>query len=106
MADSSTTYNRTNQNLHVRGYRERGNINTPLELAIENEIDGSSGHRYRPVPKLQAISAHAKEKLRNLQINCRRYAHEHGIDMPEINEWRWPVIISIADCQLAMRETR
>ncbi|MBT8132535.1 MAG: phosphoketolase family protein, partial [Gammaproteobacteria bacterium] len=33
-------YRRTNhKNLHVRGYKERGNINTPLELAIENEID-------------------------------------------------------------------
>ena len=70
------TYNRTNhKNLHVRGYKERGNINTPLELAIENEID-----RFTlaidvidRVPKLQAIGAHAKEKLRNLQINCRRY---------------------------------
>lgn len=31
---------RTNhRNLHVRGYQERGNINTPLELAINNEID-------------------------------------------------------------------
>ncbi|HEX3231662.1 MAG TPA: phosphoketolase family protein, partial [Pyrinomonadaceae bacterium] len=87
------TYDRTNhKNLHVRGYKERGNINTPLELAIENEID-----RFTlaidvidRVPKLQAIGAHAKEKLRNLQINCRRYAHEYGIDMPEINEWRWP----------------
>lgn len=33
-------YRRTNHaNLHVRGYKEKGNINTPLELAIENEID-------------------------------------------------------------------
>jgi xylulose-5-phosphate/fructose-6-phosphate phosphoketolase len=86
-------YNRTNhKNLHVRGYKERGNINTPLELAIENEID-----RFTlaidvidRVPKLQAIGAHAKEKFRNQQIACRRYAHEHGIDQPEINDWRWP----------------
>jgi xylulose-5-phosphate/fructose-6-phosphate phosphoketolase len=42
------------------------------------------------VPKLQATGAHAKEKLRNEQIACRRYAHEHGIDKPEINNWRWP----------------
>ena len=29
-------YRRTNhENLHVRGYKEKGNINTPLELAIE-----------------------------------------------------------------------
>ena len=86
-------YNRTNhQNLHVRGYKERGNINTPLELAIENEID-----RFTlaidvidRVPKLQSIGAHAKERFRNQQIACRGYAHEHGIDKPEIVEWRWP----------------
>lgn len=87
------TYNRTNhKNLHVRGYVERGNINTPLELAIENEID-----RFTlaidvidRVPRLQVIGAHAKEKFRNMQISCRRYAHEFGIDKPEINDWRWP----------------
>ena len=87
------SYNRTNhQNLHVRGYKERGNINTPMELAIENEID-----RYTlaidvidRVPKLQEIGAHAKEKFRNIQIECRRYAHEYGVDKPEITEWRWP----------------
>jgi xylulose-5-phosphate/fructose-6-phosphate phosphoketolase len=87
------TYSRTNhKNLHVRGYKERGNINTPLELAIENEID-----RFTlaidvidRVPRLQTIGAHAKEKFRNIQISCRRYAHEFGIDKPEINDWRWP----------------
>ena len=86
-------YNRTNHaNMHVRGYIERGNINTPMELAIENKVD-----RYTlamdvidRVPKLQATGAHAKEKFFNEQFECRRYAHEHGIDKPEINEWRWP----------------
>ena len=86
-------YSRNNhRNLHVRGYKERGNINTPMELAIDNEID-----RFTlaidvidRVPKLQSIGAHAKEKFRNMQINARRYAHEHGIDKPEILDWRWP----------------
>ena len=33
-------YRRTNhKNLHVRGYKEKGNINTPLDLAIQNQID-------------------------------------------------------------------
>ena len=87
------TYNRTNHpNLHVRGYKERGNINTPMELAIENEID-----RFTlaidvidRVGRLQSIGAHAKEKFRNMQIDCRRYAHEFGIDRPDVFEWRWP----------------
>jgi xylulose-5-phosphate/fructose-6-phosphate phosphoketolase len=30
---------RTNRDLHVRGYKEKGNINTPMELAMNNEID-------------------------------------------------------------------
>ncbi|MEN6535286.1 MAG: phosphoketolase family protein, partial [Bryobacteraceae bacterium] len=34
------TYRRPGQhNIHVRGYKEKGNINTPLELAIRNQTD-------------------------------------------------------------------
>ena len=86
------TYRRTNHgNLHVRGYKEKGNINTPLELAIINQVD-----RYSlaidvidRVPKLKVAGAHAKEQLRNQQIECRQYANEHGIDKPEIVNWKW-----------------
>jgi len=86
-------YNRNNhKNMHVRGYKERGNINTPLELAIENEIDRFTLaiDAIDRVPRLQTTGAHAKEKFRNIQIECRRYAHEHGTDRPEEVEWRWP----------------
>ena len=87
------TYRRTNhKNLHVRGYKEKGNINTPMELAINNETDRFSLaiDAIDRVPKLQRIGAHAKEKFRNRQIACRRHAYEHGIDAPEITGWRWP----------------
>ncbi|MCM3871959.1 MAG: phosphoketolase family protein [Pyrinomonadaceae bacterium] len=87
------SYNRTNhKNMHVRGYKERGNINTPLELAIENEIDRFTLaiDAIDRVPRLQTTGAHAKEKFKNIQIACRRYAHEHGTDRPDEVEWRWP----------------
>lgn len=87
------TYRRTNHNnLHVRGYKEKGNINTPLELAINNEIDRFSLaiDVIDRVPRLQTRGAHAKERLRDMQIDCRRYAYEHGVDAPEIRQWRWP----------------
>ena len=86
-------YRRTNHNnLHVRGYKEKGNINTPLELAIENEIDRFSLaiDVINRVPRLQVAGAHVKEKLRGMQIDCRNYAHHHGIDNPEVSEWTWP----------------
>jgi phosphoketolase len=76
----------------VRGYKEKGSINTPLELAIENQVDRFSLAMdvIDRVPRLRAIGAHAKERLRNRQIGCRLYAHEHGVDAPEIVGWRWP----------------
>jgi xylulose-5-phosphate/fructose-6-phosphate phosphoketolase len=84
---------RNHHNLHVRGYKERGNINTPMELAINNNIDRFSlaMDAIERTPKLQAIGAHAKERFHNAQIDCRNYAWEHGIDSPEIRGWKWPL---------------
>jgi xylulose-5-phosphate/fructose-6-phosphate phosphoketolase len=87
------TYRRTNhRNLHVRGYKEKGNINTPLDLAIQNQID-----RFTlaidvidRVPSLRVAGAHAKEAMRNMQIEAQRYAYEHGTDKPEFDQWTWP----------------
>jgi len=86
-------YRRKNHaNIHVRGYKEKGNINTPMELAINNEIDRFSLaiDAIDRVPKLQRVGAHAKEKFRNLQIDCRNYAYKHGIDDPAVAGWKWP----------------
>jgi xylulose-5-phosphate/fructose-6-phosphate phosphoketolase len=82
---------RNHPNLHVRGYKEKGNINTPLELAINNEVDRFSLaiDVIDRVPRLQVAGAHVKEQLRNLQIECRNYAHEHGIDRAAERDWKW-----------------
>jgi len=79
-------------NLHVRGYKEKGNINTPLELAILNQVD-----RFNlvidvidRVPKLQTKAAHLKEQMKNEIILNLRYAREQGTDRPEVANWVWP----------------
>jgi xylulose-5-phosphate/fructose-6-phosphate phosphoketolase len=87
-------YRRTNhKNMHVRGYKEKGNINTPMELAINNEIDRFSLaiDVIDRTPKLQRVGAHAKERYRDQQCDCRNYAYEHGIDRPDIVSWKWPL---------------
>jgi xylulose-5-phosphate/fructose-6-phosphate phosphoketolase len=87
-------YRRTNHdNLHVRGYKEKGNINTPLELAIQNQIARFSlaMDAIDRVPRLRATGAHAREQLLNRQIECRNYAYENGVDRPEIVKWKWPL---------------
>ena len=86
-------YRRHNHgNMHVRGYKEKGNINTPLELAINNNIDRFSLAMdvIDRVPKLQRIGGHARERFLNQQIECRNYAHEHGTDKPDAASWVWP----------------
>ncbi len=86
-------YRRKNHdNMHVRGYKEKGGIDTPLGLAIANNIDRFSLAMdvVDRVPKLQKIGGHAKERFLNQQIECRNYSRQYGIDKPEAADWTWP----------------
>ena len=93
-------YRRSNQErIHVRGYKEEGNINTPLELAILNQID-----RFNlvidvidRVPSLGSRAAYVRERMRDQIIDNLAYAHEQGIDRPEVVNWTWDSRYSI--CQ-------
>ncbi|MGQ9867047.1 MAG: phosphoketolase family protein [Pseudanabaenaceae cyanobacterium] len=87
------TYRRTNQErIHVRGYKEEGNINTPLQLAIENQIDRFNLviDTIDRVPKLGSAAAYVKERMKNQIIESLNYAYTHGIDRPEFTDWKWP----------------
>jgi xylulose-5-phosphate/fructose-6-phosphate phosphoketolase len=87
------TYRRAGQqNLHVRGYKEKGNINTPLELAIRNQTDRFSLaiDAIDRMPRFRTTASHVREALCNRQIACSNYAYEHGVDRPEDSTWKWP----------------
>ena len=43
------------------------------------------------VPSLQVQRAHARQALLNRELDYRNYAYSHGIDTPEIVDWRWPL---------------
>jgi len=87
------TYRRTNHdNLHVRGYKEEGTTTTPFDMTVVNDLD-----RFHlamdvidRVPKLRNVAAHEKQILRNKLIEHKLYVSEHGEDMPEIRDWKWP----------------
>jgi xylulose-5-phosphate/fructose-6-phosphate phosphoketolase len=80
------------ENMHVRGYKEKGNINTPLELAMLNET--SRFHLVIDVidrvSKLRTKAAHLKEEMKDAIIDNLRYAHEHGTDRADLANWVWP----------------
>jgi xylulose-5-phosphate/fructose-6-phosphate phosphoketolase len=87
------TYRRPGQhNIHVRGYKEHGNIDTPLELAIRNQTDRFSLaiDAIDRIPRFLVTGSSAREALLNQQIACKNHAYEFGIDRPEIANWQWP----------------
>jgi xylulose-5-phosphate/fructose-6-phosphate phosphoketolase len=83
---------RNHENIHVRGYKEKGNINTPLELAILNQVDrfNLAIDVIDRVPHLRSVGAHVKEWLKDQIIDSVNYAHVEGIDKEEIRNWKWP----------------
>jgi xylulose-5-phosphate/fructose-6-phosphate phosphoketolase len=87
------TYARSHQDrIHVRGYKEKGNINTPLELAIRNQIDRFNLviDVINRVPKLGAAAAHLKEQMKDAITENLNYAFEYGKDQDELVNWQWP----------------
>ena len=87
------TYRRHNHdNLHVRGYKEEGTTTTPFDMTVLNDLDRLhlAMDVIDRVPQLRNIAAHQKQQLRDKLIDHKLYIAEHGDDMPEIRDWRWP----------------
>jgi xylulose-5-phosphate/fructose-6-phosphate phosphoketolase len=42
------------------------------------------------VPRLERVNAHFKQLLRNKLAEHKQYISEHGDDVPEIRDWKWP----------------
>ncbi len=42
------------------------------------------------VPCLAHVAAYARQALRDKLIDHKRYIAEHGEDMPEVRDWKWP----------------
>jgi xylulose-5-phosphate/fructose-6-phosphate phosphoketolase len=86
------TYRRTDHdNLHVRGYKEEGTITTPFDMTVLNDMD-----RFHlvmdvidRVPQLGQRAAYLKQEMRDMLIRHHSYIREHGIDMPEVLDWKW-----------------
>ncbi len=87
------TYRRTNHHgIHVRGYKEEGTTTTPFDMVMLNDLD-----RFHlvmdtidRVPGLAEQAAHLRQEMVDERLRHRAYTREHGVDPPEITDWRWP----------------
>jgi xylulose-5-phosphate/fructose-6-phosphate phosphoketolase len=87
------TYRRHNhENIHVRGYKEEGTTTTPFDMCVLNNIDRFqlTLDAITRVPRL-AWQVEAARQWYSEQIQRHKlYVAEHGEDVPEIRDWRWP----------------
>ncbi|KAK8217617.1 hypothetical protein M8818_001376 [Zalaria obscura] len=88
------TYKRVGQHLmHVRGYKEKGNIDTPLELAIRNGTDRYS-LAILAIDNLKDTLGNKGSSVREMLLDTRTrsasYAFETGEDPKAFVDWKWP----------------
>ena len=43
-----------------------------------------------PPSTKEAAAAHVKQAIREKLVEHKRYIAAHGLDMPEVRNWRWP----------------
>ena len=86
------TYKRTNHdNIHVRGFEEEGSTTTPFDMVVRNHLDRFHlvGDVIDFVPALGS-AVYVRQAIRDKLIEHQRYIVEHGADLPEVRDWRWP----------------
>lgn len=82
-------FERENRNVTVHGYRENGDVTTPFDMRVVNEMDRF--HLAKTVSQLVygEKSEPFQNKMDDLLKKHHTYIREHGEDMPEVTEWEW-----------------
>jgi xylulose-5-phosphate/fructose-6-phosphate phosphoketolase len=86
-------YRRHNHDqMHVRGYIEKGTTTTPFDMVMLNNLD-----RYHlvmdvidRVPGLGATAAGFRQQMADARLRARGWTRDHGEDIPEVADWVWP----------------
>jgi len=87
------TYHRNNhRNFHVRGFMEEGTTTTPFDMTVMNELDRFHLAQ-EAILRVEKLAGKADAILDDLQekiADHHRYVREHGEDLPEVRNWKWP----------------
>lgn len=87
------TYRRAgHEGFHVHGYREHGTTTTPFDMVMLNDLD-----RYAlaidaidRAPGFAERYASVRQDLQDARAVARRHTRLEGVDIPVVNDWRWP----------------
>ncbi len=83
-------YHRHNHNVSFHGYRENGDITTPFDMRVLNELD-----RYHLAKDAISRTKFADQagdftsEMDKLLAKHHDYIRENGTDIPEVRNWKW-----------------
>ena len=65
-------------------------------MTVLNDLDRYhlAGDAVDRIPRLQKVSAHFQQHLRNKLFEHKQYIYKNGDDMPEIKNWKWPYAVT------------
>lgn len=84
----SIWFDRHNHNASIHGYEENGDITTPFDMRVLNEIDRF--HLAKDaVERLDLPAAGFVDEMDKLLSKHHTYIRDNGKDIPEVTEWEW-----------------
>lgn len=83
-------FDRHNHNLHVHGYRENGDITTPFDMRVLNQMDRFDLVKsvVKNLPNAEKY-AHIVQKMNGMIAKHNQYIRDEGRDLPEVENWKW-----------------
>lgn len=84
-------FDRHNHNVHVHGYRENGDITTPFDMRVLNQLDryDLAKEVVNDIPEYSVKGASFVQRMNDMVDKHNAYIREVGTDLPEVNEWQW-----------------
>lgn len=86
-------FDRHNHNLFVHGYRENGDITTPFDMRVLNQMDRFDLVKamVNSLPNAQSFGS-VVAKMDAILAKHHQYIRDNGTDIPEVEEWQWQPI--------------
>ncbi|WP_278554207.1 phosphoketolase family protein [Companilactobacillus farciminis] len=82
-------FDRDNHNLYVHGYRENGDITTPFDMRVVNEMDRFHLAEVAAVAVQGDAASDFADEMEAKVDKHNKYIREYGDDLPEVNDWTW-----------------
>lgn len=78
--------------ISIHGYRENGDVTTPFDMRVLNELDRFSLAKDAARMVYGFEAKEFEEEMDQYISKHHAYIREHGKDMPEVTEWKWTAL--------------